>query len=70
MPQILEAMKDSPDFYFDSMAQIHMPNWSKGHIALVGDAAYSATPMSGQGTVLQLSVHMFLLVNLQMLEKT
>jgi 2-polyprenyl-6-methoxyphenol hydroxylase-like FAD-dependent oxidoreductase len=50
MPQILEAMKNSPDFYFDSMAQIHMPSWSKGHIALVGDAAYSATPMSGQGT--------------------
>lgn len=50
MPQILEAMKESPEFYFDSMAQIHMPNWSKGHIALVGDAAYSATPMSGQGT--------------------
>lgn len=50
MPQILAAMQDSPDFYFDSMAQIHMPKWSKGHIALVGDAAYSATPMSGQGT--------------------
>ncbi len=50
MPQILEAMKNSPDFYFDSMAQIHMPNWSKGNIALVGDAAYSPTPMSGQGT--------------------
>ena len=50
MPQILEAMKDSPDFYFDSMTQIHMPYWSKGHISLVGDAAYAATPMSGQGT--------------------
>ena len=55
MPQILEAMKDSPDFYFDSMAQIHMLNWSKGRIALVGDAAYSATPMSGQGTSLAIA---------------
>jgi hypothetical protein len=35
MPQILEAMKETPDFYFDSMAQIHMPNWSKGHVAYV-----------------------------------
>lgn len=43
-------MKESSDFYFDSIAQIHMPNWSKGRTALVGDAAYSATPLSGQGT--------------------
>ncbi|MBS0626940.1 MAG: FAD-dependent monooxygenase, partial [Verrucomicrobia bacterium] len=50
MPQIIEAMKESTDFFFDSMAQIHMPAWSKGRIVLVGDAAYSATPMSGQGT--------------------
>ena len=50
MPRILAAMKDSPDFYFDSMAQIHMPHWTKGRVTLVGDAAYSATPLSGQGT--------------------
>lgn len=50
MPRILEAMRKSPDFYFDCMAQIRMPQWSKGRITLVGDAAYSATPMSGQGT--------------------
>lgn len=50
MPRILTEMEKSPDFYFDSMAQIHMPSWSKGRIVLVGDAAYSATPMSGQGT--------------------
>ena len=50
MPRILAAMRESPDFYFDAMAQIHMPVWSKDRVALVGDAAYSATPMSGQGT--------------------
>ncbi len=50
MPRILEAMKESSDFYFDSMAQVHMPHWSKGRVTLVGDAAYSATPLSGQGT--------------------
>jgi len=50
MPRILAEMKQSSDFYFDTMAQIHMPHWSKGRVTLVGDAAYSATPMSGQGT--------------------
>ncbi|MES2199728.1 MAG: hypothetical protein V4489_06135 [Chlamydiota bacterium] len=45
-------MRGSSDFYFDSMSQIHMPYWSKERIALVGDAAYSATPLSRQGTSL------------------
>lgn len=48
--KILESMEESPEFYFDSIAQIHMLSWSKGRVALVGDAAYSATPLSGQGT--------------------
>jgi 2-polyprenyl-6-methoxyphenol hydroxylase-like FAD-dependent oxidoreductase len=43
-------MRERPDFYCDTMAQIRRPHWSKGCVTLVGDAAYSATPMSGQGT--------------------
>lgn len=54
VPQILSAMQESTDFFFDSMAQIHMPHWSKGRVALIGDAAYSPTPMSGQGTSIAL----------------
>ncbi|GAA2778664.1 FAD-dependent monooxygenase [Nonomuraea dietziae] len=51
-PRLLEAMWKAPDFYFDSMAQIRMPSWSKGRVALVGDAGYCASPLSGQGTSL------------------
>ena len=48
--KILELMNDSDDFYFDVMAQIKMDSWTKGRVALLGDAGYCASPLSGQGT--------------------
>ncbi len=42
------------NFYFDGMAQIHMDSWTNGRVALVGDAGYCASPLSGQGTSLAL----------------
>ena len=53
-PTLLEAMWEAKDFYTDAMAQIHMPCWSKGRVALLGDAACCASPLSGQGTSLAL----------------
>ncbi|AWN73749.1 FAD-dependent monooxygenase [Legionella anisa] len=52
IPKFLEMMPDSPDFYFDAAAQIHMDHWSQGRVVLLGDAAYCASPMSGQGSSL------------------
>jgi 2-polyprenyl-6-methoxyphenol hydroxylase-like FAD-dependent oxidoreductase len=49
-PQLLQYMRNAPDFYFDEMAQIVMDHWSIGRVALVGDAAYCCSPLSGQGT--------------------
>ncbi|MEU7742206.1 FAD-dependent monooxygenase [Nonomuraea sp. NPDC049158] len=54
VPALLEAVRGSTDFYFDSVSQIHMDRWSKGRVVLVGDAAYCASPASGQGTSLAL----------------
>lgn len=49
-PQLLEYMRTAPDFYFDEMSQIKMDRWSHGRVALVGDAGYCCSPLSGQGT--------------------
>ncbi|NRQ31519.1 FAD-dependent oxidoreductase [Nonomuraea sp. NN258] len=54
VPGLLDAVRGSDDFYFDSMSQIHMERWSTGRVVLVGDAAYCASPASGQGTSLAL----------------
>jgi 2-polyprenyl-6-methoxyphenol hydroxylase-like FAD-dependent oxidoreductase len=54
VPRLLEAMKNAKDLYFDSVSQIHMPRWSAGRVALVGDAAYAPSFLSGQGTSMAL----------------
>ena len=38
--------------YFDSVSQIRMQNWSRGRIALVGDAAFCVSLLAGQGSAL------------------
>jgi 2-polyprenyl-6-methoxyphenol hydroxylase-like FAD-dependent oxidoreductase len=47
-------MPDAYDFYFDEMSQAKLPTWSTGRTALIGDAAFGPSPMSGQGTSLAL----------------
>lgn len=53
-PRVLDALEDATDLYLDAVGQVKMPRWSKGRIALVGDAAYCASPISGMGTSLGL----------------
>ena len=52
--KILELMSGSNDFYFDSITQVKMKSWTKGRVALLGDAGFSASPISGQGNNLAL----------------
>lgn len=53
-PRVLREMRGSADFYLEGVAQVHMPRWSRGRVAVVGDAAYCASPLSGMGTNLAL----------------
>ncbi|MFI6764808.1 FAD-dependent monooxygenase [Streptomyces sp. NPDC050355] len=55
LPQLLKEMWDAPDFHLDAMAQIHMDSWSRGRVALLGDAGYCASPASGQGTTMAMA---------------
>ena len=47
--ELLKEVKESKTFYFDKLCQIKMPSWTKGRIALVGDAGYCASPAAGMG---------------------
>jgi len=49
VPQLMAAMQQAPDFYFDSVSQVHLDRWSAGRVALIGDAACAAGP-GGNGT--------------------
>lgn len=48
-PELLQEIRESNTFYFDKLCQVRMPCWSKGRIALAGDAAYCASPAAGRG---------------------
>jgi 2-polyprenyl-6-methoxyphenol hydroxylase-like FAD-dependent oxidoreductase len=54
VPRLVEAMQSAEDIFFDTVSQIHMPCWSSGRVALVGDAAHAPSFLSGQGTSLAL----------------
>ncbi len=50
--RVLDGMDASDDFYMQEIAQVKMEQWSKGRVALVGDAGYCPSPISGMGTSL------------------
>ncbi|AVH21234.1 FAD-dependent monooxygenase [Nocardia cyriacigeorgica] len=53
-PAIAAAMSEADDFYFDELARIDMPSWIEGRVALLGDAGYCGSPLTGQGTAMAL----------------
>ncbi|MGW2382894.1 FAD-dependent monooxygenase [Streptomyces sp. NPDC001658] len=54
VPGLIAAMRDADDLFVDVVGQIRMPRWSSGRVALVGDAAYAPSFLTGQGTSLAL----------------
>jgi len=49
---MLAELARTDELYFDRVSQIRMPGWSRGRIALVGDAAFCVSLLAGQGSAL------------------
>lgn len=54
IPTVVAAMRHANDPFFDTVSQVRMPRWSSGRVALVGDAAYAPSFLTGQGSSLAL----------------
>jgi 2-polyprenyl-6-methoxyphenol hydroxylase-like FAD-dependent oxidoreductase len=48
-PAILGRLDEAQDFYADDVAQIRLPSWRKGKVALIGDAGAAVSFMAGEG---------------------
>jgi 2-polyprenyl-6-methoxyphenol hydroxylase-like FAD-dependent oxidoreductase len=46
----LNELDHTPSFYFDSITQLQLDGWSRGRVALVGDAGYCPGPAVGGST--------------------
>jgi 2-polyprenyl-6-methoxyphenol hydroxylase-like FAD-dependent oxidoreductase len=47
--ELLKEVQQSTSFYFDKLCHMKMLDWTKGRVALVGDAAYCVSPAAGRG---------------------
>ncbi|HEX3788380.1 MAG TPA: FAD-dependent monooxygenase [Pseudonocardiaceae bacterium] len=52
VPELLTEVAATDDFYFDTVSQVHLPEWTRDRVALVGDAAYCPALLSGAGSSL------------------
>lgn len=52
--RVLDGIDHTDDLYWQTLGQVRAPRWSRGRTAVLGDAAYCASPVSGMGTSLAL----------------
>ncbi|KAF2709287.1 FAD/NAD(P)-binding domain-containing protein [Pleomassaria siparia CBS 279.74] len=48
--RLVKGMLESKDFYAQHICQVKMEEFTKGRVALLGDAGYCPSPISGMGT--------------------
>jgi 2-polyprenyl-6-methoxyphenol hydroxylase-like FAD-dependent oxidoreductase len=52
VPVALDRCPPSAEIYYDVVAQVEVPCWSRGRVVLVGDAGYAVSLLAGQGASL------------------
>lgn len=53
-PRVLDELDAGAPMYFSGVGQVHPATWSKGRVALLGDAAFCNATFGGAGTSLAL----------------
>ncbi len=48
--EVLDALAGATDLYFDRVSQIELPAWTKGRVALLGDACACPSLLAGEGS--------------------
>src|SRR5690606_4261629 len=54
-PAVLELARELPDLLYTQVGQVVMAHWSRGRIALLGDACQAVSLLPGQGASLSLA---------------
>lgn len=49
IPRALEEVPSGAGLYYDVVAQVEMPGWSRNRVTLVGDAGHAVSLLAGQG---------------------
>ncbi len=53
--ELLAALDQAPDFYFDSVSQVVLDTWYDNRVTLVGDASHSVSLIAGEGAGLSMA---------------
>jgi deazaflavin-dependent oxidoreductase (nitroreductase family) len=52
VPRALEHCPPNSELYYDQVAQVEVPRWTRGRVVLVGDACQAVSLLAGQGAAL------------------
>ena len=52
IPSVLDQIAHDPGFHCDELMKVTAPSWSSGRAVLLGDTAWSGSPLTGLGTAM------------------